>query len=117
MLQVIALYLRLPGGSRMASVSSCLFIVERPGMSAADTRSQVANNDDKAQIGQVVPRSGCSYRRGGARMGRPEAGSHRGMRIGNTEVRVLGGPLGCLGMILLSVLASIVLTVLLNVLL
>jgi hypothetical protein len=36
------------------------------------------------------------------------------MRIGNTEVRVLGGPLGCLGMILLSVVASIVLTVLLN---
>jgi len=39
------------------------------------------------------------------------------MRIGNAEVRVLGGPWGCLGMLLLSVLASIVLTVLLNVLL
>jgi len=39
------------------------------------------------------------------------------MRIGNTEVRVLGGPLGCLGMILLSVVASIVLTLVLNALL
>ncbi len=39
------------------------------------------------------------------------------MRIGNTEVRFLGGPLGCLGMILLSVVASIVLTVVINVLL
>lgn len=39
------------------------------------------------------------------------------MRIGNTEVRFLGGPAGCLGMILLSVVASIVLTVLLNVVL
>jgi hypothetical protein len=37
------------------------------------------------------------------------------MRIGNTEVRFLGGPLGCLGMILLSVVASVVLTVLVNV--
>ncbi len=39
------------------------------------------------------------------------------MRIGNTEVRFLGGPLGCLGMLLFSVLASIALTVLLNVVL
>lgn len=39
------------------------------------------------------------------------------MRIGNTEVRVFGGGLGCLTMIVLSVLASVVLTVLLNVLL
>jgi hypothetical protein len=39
------------------------------------------------------------------------------MRIGNTEVRFLGGPMGCLAMILFSVLASIVLTVLLNTLL
>jgi hypothetical protein len=39
------------------------------------------------------------------------------MRIGNTEVRFLGGPAGCLGMLLLSVLVSIALTVLLNVLL
>jgi hypothetical protein len=31
------------------------------------------------------------------------------MRVGNTEVRFLGGLLGCLGMILLAVLASIVL--------
>jgi hypothetical protein len=47
-------------------------------------------------------------------MVRPERGSHRLMRFGNTEVRFLGGPFGCLGMILLSVLASIVLTVLIN---
>ncbi|GIE99405.1 hypothetical protein Ari01nite_68700 [Paractinoplanes rishiriensis] len=39
------------------------------------------------------------------------------MRMGNTEVRFLGGPLGCLAMVLFSVVASIVLTVLLNVLL
>jgi hypothetical protein len=36
------------------------------------------------------------------------------MRIGNTEVRVLGGGLGCLTMIVLSVLASVVLTLALN---
>jgi hypothetical protein len=39
------------------------------------------------------------------------------MRIGNTEVRFLGGPAGCLAMLLFSVLASIALTLLLNVLL
>ena len=39
------------------------------------------------------------------------------MRFGNTEVRFVGGPAGCLTMLVLSVLASIVLTVLLNVLL
>jgi hypothetical protein len=39
------------------------------------------------------------------------------MRIGNTEVRFLGGPAGCLVMLLVSVLGSILLTVLLNVLL
>jgi hypothetical protein len=38
------------------------------------------------------------------------------MHFGNTEVRFLGGPAGCLTMLVLSVLASIVLTVLLNVL-
>lgn len=36
------------------------------------------------------------------------------MRIGNSEVRVLGGGLGCLTMIVLSVLASVVLTLLVN---
>lgn len=36
------------------------------------------------------------------------------MRWGKVEVRPLGGGLGCLLMILFSVLASIVLTVLLN---
>jgi len=39
------------------------------------------------------------------------------MRIGNSEVRFLGGPLGCLGMVVLSVVASIVLTVLVNIIL
>lgn len=39
------------------------------------------------------------------------------MRIGDTEIRFLGGPAGCLGMLVLSVVLSIALTVLLNVLL
>ena len=39
------------------------------------------------------------------------------MRIGRTGVRFLGGPAGCLGMLLLSAVLSIALTVLLNVLL
>jgi hypothetical protein len=38
------------------------------------------------------------------------------VRIGGVEVRPLGGGVGCLVMILLSVLASIVLTVLANLL-
>jgi hypothetical protein len=36
------------------------------------------------------------------------------MRFGDTEVRPLGGGLGCLAMILFSVIASVVLTVVLN---
>jgi hypothetical protein len=36
------------------------------------------------------------------------------MRIGNTEVRFFGGPVGCLAMIAISVLAPVILTVLLN---
>jgi hypothetical protein len=40
------------------------------------------------------------------------------MRIGrNVKVRPLGGGIGCLAMILISVVASVVLTVLLNLLL
>ncbi|GAA4561577.1 hypothetical protein GCM10023176_00490 [Micromonospora coerulea] len=39
------------------------------------------------------------------------------MRIGNVEIRPLGGGLGCLLMIFFSLVASIVLTVLLNLLL
>jgi hypothetical protein len=39
------------------------------------------------------------------------------MRMGNWEVRPLGGGPGCLAMILLSVVASVVLTVVLNLLL
>ena len=40
------------------------------------------------------------------------------MRFGdNVEVRTLGGGVGCLGMILFSVIASVVLTVVLNLLL
>lgn len=38
------------------------------------------------------------------------------MRIGNTEIRPLGGAPGCLVMIALSVLVSVVLTVALNLL-
>ena len=38
------------------------------------------------------------------------------MRFGDVEVRPLGGGLGCLAMLLLSLLASVVLTVLLNLL-
>ncbi|GIH41158.1 hypothetical protein Mco01_41580 [Microbispora corallina] len=36
------------------------------------------------------------------------------MRVGNTEIRFLGGWAGCLTMIVLSVLLSIVLTVVIN---
>jgi hypothetical protein len=39
------------------------------------------------------------------------------MRIGNTHVGFLGGPAGCLGMIVVSILLSVGLTVLLNLLL
>ena len=39
------------------------------------------------------------------------------MRFGNVEVRPLGGGVGCLAMILLSVVVSVVLTLLLNLLL
>jgi hypothetical protein len=38
------------------------------------------------------------------------------MRIGNVEVRPLGGGLGCLGMILVSILLSVLCTVGANVL-
>jgi hypothetical protein len=38
------------------------------------------------------------------------------MRFGNVEVRPLGGGLGCLSMLLVSVIASVVLTLLLNLL-
>jgi hypothetical protein len=37
------------------------------------------------------------------------------MRFGNVEIRPLGGGLGCLTMIAISIIASVVLTVLLNV--
>jgi hypothetical protein len=36
------------------------------------------------------------------------------VRIGNTEVRALGGGAGCLGMLLFSLLASVILTVIVN---
>jgi hypothetical protein len=39
------------------------------------------------------------------------------MRFGNVEVRPLGGGPGCLAMILISILASVALTVLFNLLL
>jgi hypothetical protein len=45
-------------------------------------------------------------------------GGHSGcMRLGNVEIRPLGGGLGCLLMVLFSVIASVVLTVLVNLLL
>ena len=36
------------------------------------------------------------------------------MRMGRVEVRPLGGGAGCLGMLLLSIVASVILTVLVN---
>ena len=39
------------------------------------------------------------------------------MRMGNAEIRPLGGGLGCLAMILISVVVSVVLTVVVNLLL
>lgn len=39
------------------------------------------------------------------------------MRIGNSELRALGGRGGCLAMIFISIVASVLLTVLINVLL
>ncbi len=41
-------------------------------------------------------------------------GNTAAMRMGNMEVRPLGGAPGCLAMILISIIASVVLTVLLN---
>lgn len=38
------------------------------------------------------------------------------MRFGNVEIRPLGGGVGCLTMLLISVIASVVLTILLNLL-
>lgn len=38
------------------------------------------------------------------------------MRFGNVEVRPLGGAFGCLMMILISIVASVILTVVLNLL-
>jgi hypothetical protein len=46
----------------------------------------------------------------------PVSGKPSSMRFGNLEVRPLGGGLGCLFMVLLSVVASVVLTVLVNLL-
>ena len=39
------------------------------------------------------------------------------MRFGNVEIRPVGGGVGCLMMLLVSVIASVVLTILLNLLL
>jgi hypothetical protein len=44
-------------------------------------------------------------------------GQSYGMRFGNVDIRPLGGGLGCLLMVLFSVVASVVLTVLVNLLL
>jgi hypothetical protein len=61
---------------------------------------------------RAIP-GGTNHPRSITRCGR-EVGC--GMRIGKVEVRPLGGGLGCLLMILFSVLVSIVCTVLLNIL-
>jgi len=47
----------------------------------------------------------------------PVGGHPYRMRFGNLEVRPLGGGLGCLFMLLFSVVASVVLTLLVNLLL
>jgi hypothetical protein len=47
----------------------------------------------------------------------PVSGQSSDMRFGNMEVRPLGGGLGCLLMVLFSIVASVVLTVLVNLLL
>ena len=47
----------------------------------------------------------------------PVGGRSCGTRFGNREVRPLGGGLGCLFMVLFSAVASVVLTVLVNLLL
>jgi hypothetical protein len=47
----------------------------------------------------------------------PLPGHPGAMRFGNVEIRPLGGGLGCLAMILFSVLASVLLTVVANLLL
>jgi len=39
------------------------------------------------------------------------------MRIGDVEVRPLGGAAGCLGMLLFSIVASVLLTIIVNVIL
>ena len=39
------------------------------------------------------------------------------MRIGDVEIRPLGGAVGCLGMLLFSILASVLLTIVVNVIL
>jgi hypothetical protein len=44
-------------------------------------------------------------------------GTHGDMRIGNVEVRPLGGGVGCLLMILVSVVLSVLLTIVVNLLL
>lgn len=45
------------------------------------------------------------------------SGYRAAMRIGNMEIKPLGGGAGCLTMILLSILLSVLLTVVLNLLL
>ena len=39
------------------------------------------------------------------------------MRVGNVEIRPLGGGIGCLAMLLFSILASVLLTIVVNLLL
>jgi hypothetical protein len=46
-----------------------------------------------------------------------ENGEHATVRMGRYDVQPLGGGFGCLGMLLFSLLASVILTVILNLLL
>jgi hypothetical protein len=68
----------------------------------------------------VLPRvagQSASGQGAGAMVAVPVGGKPSGMRFGNLEVRPLGGGLGCLFMVLFSVVASVALTVLVNLLL
>jgi hypothetical protein len=54
--------------------------------------------------------------RDGRRWMRANRGRERGMRIGNVVIRPLGGGAGCLMMILASIVLSVLLTIVVNVL-
>jgi hypothetical protein len=57
----------------------------------------------------AIPEDGCSIA--------TDRGTEAGMRIGNVEIRPLGGGVGCLLMILVSIVLSVLLTIVVNLLL